>query len=108
MKLQKEFGDQVACITVSGDNQSTGGADEVVKKEVLPKLKELGMTTTNVVTHEDADSVMKRFEVSFFPTVLVYDRTGKLARRFNNDNAQTEAEYFTYRDVTAKVQELLK
>jgi hypothetical protein len=47
-------------------------------------------------------------ELASIPAVFVYGRDGKLVKRFDNEQAKSEDENFTYADVNKLVEELLK
>jgi hypothetical protein len=107
VELHKKYRGDVACISLSLDNQGLGKVETIVEKHVKPFLQEKRATFDNVVTREEAEEVLKKLDLATIPAVLVYDREGKLHKKFTNDVAKTEAEYFTYKDVEATVKALL-
>ena len=74
-----------------------------------------GAVATNGLSTENAGvrAVAEAFgytpeELASIPAVFVYGRDGKLVRRFDNEEAKTDDDNFTYADVTKLVEELLK
>ncbi len=107
--LQKEFDEKVACISMSLDY--SGRKDrpaEFYKEKVLKFLTKQNATFDNILSSEPTEQVLEKIGVPAIPAVLVYDRTGKLVKVFDNSEATTEEDGFTYKDVTALVESLLK
>ncbi len=92
---KKYAGKGVACVSVSIDSVED-------KDDVLAFLKKTNATLTNLLFDESPKVWRKEFEIAGPPAVLVYDKDGKLAKRFTPD------EDFTYADVEKLVQKLLK
>lgn len=101
---------EVKCITVSLDY--IGLADEgpeTYQSKVMPILKHIGATFDNIIAADDSETMLKKLELAAPPAVLVYGRDGKLAKRFDNEEAASEEEGFTYdKDITPLVAELVK
>ena len=109
--VHNEFsGDDVKCITVSLDY--IGLADEgpeTYKDKVMPILQHVGATFDNVIAADDSETMLKKLELAAPPAVMVYGRDGKLAKRFDNEEAASEAEGFTYeKDITPLVKQLVE
>ena len=62
----------------------------------------------NLLASEPADELYDKMELASIPAVFVYGRDGKLVKRFDNEQAKTEEDNFTYEDVNKLVEELLK
>lgn len=105
--LHKKHGDKLACISLSFDYNGLGSVDDV-KGDVLEFLREQGATFDNVISSEADEELSKKFGFAAIPVVYVYDQEGNLAKRFDNENAEKEEDLFTYEDVSALVEELLK
>jgi len=91
--------EDVKCITVSLDY--IGLADEgpeTYKDKVMPILQHVGATFDNVIAADDSETMLKKLELAAPPAVYVYDRDGELAKRFDNEEAASEEEGFTYQD----------
>lgn len=105
--LHKKHGDKVACISLSFDYNGLGKVEDV-KGDVLEFLREQGATFDNVISSTPDEELSKQFGFAAIPVVYVYDQEGNLAKRFDNENAEKEEDLFTYEDVSALVEELLK
>jgi thiol-disulfide isomerase/thioredoxin len=105
--LQKKHPEQLACISLSFDYEGIGKPQELVPK-VLRFLKSQRAAFDNVVSNEESDALYRKFKLVSVPAVFVYDREGRLVKRFDNENAKTEADAFTYEQVGALVEQLLK
>ena len=110
VELDEEYpDDQVRCITVSLDY--IGLADEgpeTYEPRVLGILKPLNVRCTNIIAADDSETMLRKLDLSAPPAVYVYGPDGKLAQRFDNEEAQNENEAFTYEDVKRLVQDLLE
>ena len=62
----------------------------------------------NVLSSLPSDELFEKLQIPSIPAVFVYDRTGKLVKVFDNSEAETEEQEFTYKDVTKLVSSLVK
>ena len=53
-------------------------------------------------------SFLEEIELNSTPAILIYDQKGKLAKRFDNDDANSEKDEFSMKDVEALMERLLK
>ena len=98
----------MACISVSCDY--TGAKSKPPKfyeERVLKFLETQKATFDNVLATVPSDEMFEKLEIPAIPAVFVYGRDGKLVKLFDNSNAKTEAEEFTYADVNKLVDKLL-
>ena len=93
--------ESLACISLSFDYQGIGTPEEQVPK-VKKFLESQGATFDNVLSSEDADVLYPKFHLASVPAVFVYDKTGQLRKRFDNEDAQGEADVFNYDQVGAR------
>jgi hypothetical protein len=56
---------------------------------------------------EESDALYKKFNLAAVPAVFVYDQQGNLRKRFDNEQAKSKEEQYTYDDVKALVAELV-
>lgn len=103
---RKHAANGVACISLSFDYDGLGKVEEV-SGPVLDFLKTKGATFDNVISSEEADVLYGKFDLTAVPAVFVYDKTGKLRKRFDNEQASKNG-VFTYAQVEALVAELIK
>jgi thiol-disulfide isomerase/thioredoxin len=105
--LQKSHADDVACISLNLDYIGLKSKPpEFYRERVLKFLNKQNSALDNVLCSEESEVMFEKLGVPSIPAVLVYDRAGKLAKTFDNSDAENEDEGFTYKDVTAFVDEL--
>jgi len=81
---------------------STDDAED--KGNVLKFLKSKSATFANYLLDEDAKIWQDHFAIKGPPAVFVYDRSGKIAGRFDSEDPDKE---FTYADVEKLVRKLV-
>ncbi len=99
--MHNKYGRQdLACVSLSFDNE---GLDPIenVKPAVLSFLKRQQATFDNVLSTLDSDALYKKLEIPAVPAAIVYDREGKLAKKFTGAKVD-------YAEVERVVQELLR
>ena len=97
VELQKSFGDDIACVSVSLDYSGRKSRPpEIYREPVLEFLTEQGARFDNVLSTDDPDELQQRLELPPIPLVWVYDQNGK--RRESFHNADRGGEEFTYAD----------
>ncbi|MBI3837108.1 MAG: TlpA family protein disulfide reductase [Planctomycetia bacterium] len=107
VELHKKYGpDKVACISLSFDYEGIGTPQEQ-QDRVLKFLRGERATFDNLMSNEESDVLYRKFKLAAVPAVFVYDRTGQLRKRFDNEQAKSKAEAFTYEQVGQLVAELL-
>ncbi|MGD9722126.1 MAG: TlpA family protein disulfide reductase [Pirellulales bacterium] len=105
--LHKQYGpDKVACISLSFDYEGLGKPEEQSPR-LLEFLRSQGATFTNLMSSEESDVLYRKFDLAAVPAVFVYDQAGQLRKRFDNQQAKSKEEAFTYEQVKALVAELL-
>jgi hypothetical protein len=70
----------------------------------LSQVKAVGVT--NVLSSDPSDDVLAAAKLIAPPGVHVFARDGSLAKKFDNEEAESEKEYFTYAEVGKLVDEL--
>lgn len=109
VKLHKLHGKDVACISVSCDYQGIKSKPaEFYRERVTKFLEKQGATFENYLSTQPAEAMYSSMGIASIPAVFVYGPDGKLVKRFDNDNAGTEEEGFTYKEITELVESLLK
>jgi thiol-disulfide isomerase/thioredoxin len=107
VRLQKEHGDKVACISLSFDYDGLGKPEDK-KKEVLAFLREQNANLYNVLSNFSSDDLYTKLDFPSIPAVFVYDRDGKLFKKFENSKTKKAEDNFTYKkDVEPLVKKLL-
>ena len=98
--------EQLACISLSFDYEGLGQPEEQ-QDRVLKFLRAQQATFENLLSSEESDVLYRKFKLAAVPAVFVYDRAGKLRKRFDNEQAKTKEEAFSYEQVGQLVAELL-
>jgi len=107
VELHKKYGpEQVACISLSFDYEGIGKPEEQ-QDRVLKFLRSQGATFTNLLGSEESDALYRKFQLAAVPAVFVYDPAGNLAQRFDNEQAKSAADAFSYEQIGQLVGELL-
>jgi thiol-disulfide isomerase/thioredoxin len=105
--LHQKYGpEQVACISLSFDYEGLGQPEEQ-RQRVLAFLRGQRATFDNLLSSLESDELYRKLKLAAVPAVFVYDRAGHLRKRFDNEQAKSKAEAFTYEQVGQLVAELL-
>ena len=108
-KLHQQHAGDVVCLTLNLDY--IGLADEPPQSHVETAgkiLTDKGIKCQSFVSSTPDAEVYKQLNAAAVPIVLVYDREGKQARRFDNDTNAYGDEGFTYdQHITPLVKDLL-
>lgn len=109
VELHRKQGEDVACISVNLNYIGLKKEPpESLREDVLRFLEKQQATFPNILCSTPDLEVLEKIELASIPAVYVYDRTGKLVRRFDNATARSADEEFTYeKDVLPLVKELL-
>jgi thiol-disulfide isomerase/thioredoxin len=84
VELHKEYApDKLACISLSFDYEGIGQPEDV-RDGVLTFLQSQGATFDNVMSNEESDALYRKFKLNSVPAIFVYDRSGKLRKRFED------------------------
>ena len=103
---KKHADDGLACISLSFDFEGIGTPEEQLPN-VEKFLSDQGAAFDNVLGSEESDALYRKFQLASVPAVFVYDRQGNLRKRFDNQQAKSEKDAFTYEHVGELVHELL-
>lgn len=99
--------EDVVWMTVACDYDGIPGKPPTYYRDgVLKVLRKHGRMTDNVLLSDPFLDFLDQIDLSSTPAVLVYGRDGKLARRFDNDDARTQKAEFTTESVEAFVEDL--
>jgi thiol-disulfide isomerase/thioredoxin len=110
VKLHQKYGGKgLACMSLSCDYQGIKNKPpEFYRQRVLNFLEKQEAVFQNLLASVPAEELYEKLELASIPAVFVYGRDGKLVKRFDNEQAKSEDENFTYADVVKLVDELLK
>ena len=100
---------EVACLSLSFDYEGIGTPEEAAPR-VRDFLASVGAGRIgNMLGRDEADVLYRALDVTSVPAVLVWNADGAFVRRFDDDDAARRlGRPFTYADVEATVQELLR
>jgi thiol-disulfide isomerase/thioredoxin len=108
VKLQERFANRVACISFNTDY---GGAKdeppEAFRKRVQDFLTVQKAHLLNVLSSDPNDDFYTKIRLGGPPAVFVYDRQGKLVKRFDNSRVPKTPEFTYKHDVVPLVERLL-
>ena len=108
VELHRQYGpERLACMSLSFDYEGVGKPEEQVAG-VIKFLQSQGAAFENLMSNEESDVLYRKFKLAAVPAVFVYDRAGQLRKRFDNEQANSKAEAFTYEQVGQLVAELLE
>ncbi len=100
VELHSEYpAEELACVSLSFDYEGLGQPEEA-SEPVLQFLRSQRATFDNWMSNEESDVLYRKFDLNSVPAIFVYDRSGKLRQRFENEGA--------YADVRKLVAELVK
>ena len=106
--LKKDYGDTVACLSLSFDFEGFG-----VPEDVLPPVKRfleqvLAGDIENLLNRDEADALYRKMNITSVPVVMVWDRNGTLIQQFDDEYASEKlGRSFTYDDVRRAVDQAL-
>jgi thiol-disulfide isomerase/thioredoxin len=107
--LRKQFKGKVALISVNCDYDGIPDKPpKFYRADVLKFLQKQNATFDNVMLNVPFLGFLNARKLESTPAVYVYDKTGKLARRFDNDKAEKETDEFTMQQVRELVSKLVK
>jgi len=108
--LQKSHPEDVVCISFSLDYIGLAKKPpDVIKPKVLTFLQEQDAQLLNIISSDPDEEIYDKLDLAAIPAVLVYDQTGELTKRFDNEEAATAEEEFTYeKDVVPFVEQLVR
>jgi thiol-disulfide isomerase/thioredoxin len=108
VKLQSRFANRVACISFNTDY--AGAKDEppeTFRKRVQDFLTSQRADLLNVLSSDPNDDFYTKIRLGGPPAVFVYDRLGKLVKRFDNSQVPKTPEFNYKNDVVPLVERLL-
>ncbi len=108
VELHKQHGDKLVCMSASCDYAGIKSKPpESYRDHVLEFLTKQNATFRNVLLNVESDVLFEKIELASIPAVYVFGKDGKVAKRFDNDNAKP-GEDFTYtKDIVPFVEKLL-
>jgi thiol-disulfide isomerase/thioredoxin len=104
----KHGGKEVVCMSLSCDYAGIKNKPPEFYRERVEKfLVKQGAEFQNLMSSDASEDLFEKMKLSSIPAVYVFGRDGKLVKRFDNEKIKTDADEFTYADVTRLVEELI-
>ena len=109
VELHSRYPDQVACISVNTNYDGAADAPpESHREKALEFLVKRRATFQNVICSDPDLELYDKIQLAAVPAIYVYDRSGELRQRFDNDSNEYGEEGFTYqKHVIPLVEQLL-
>lgn len=109
VELHKKHGEKLVCMSASCDYVGIKSKPpESYRDGVLEFLTKQNATFQNVLLNVDADTLFAKIDLASIPAVYVFGTNGKVAKRFDNDNAKAGEEFTYTKDVVPFVEKLLE
>jgi thiol-disulfide isomerase/thioredoxin len=106
--LHREMSQDVVCISLNCDYIGVKSKPpEFYRERVLKFLTKHNATFPNILCSEPSDELFEKLSIPSIPAVLVYGTDGQLLKTFDNSEAETDEDGFTYKDVRALVDQLI-
>jgi hypothetical protein len=87
--MQKKYAkDGVVAVSVSLDNPNEEGVQEKVRKYLVSQKA----TFTNLILDENVELWQKKLKIEGPPCIFVFDKDGKIAKRFDSGEGYDEVE----------------
>ena len=94
-------------MTMNVDFDGTGSPASL-EEDVIKPLAKLQANFLSVISSDSNEAILDKLQLAAVPMVLVYDKTGQLRKRFDNDTQEYGSEGFSYKDdIGPFVRELL-
>ncbi|MDP6467391.1 MAG: hypothetical protein QF918_06615 [Pirellulaceae bacterium] len=107
MRLHQQNPETIVAMTMNIDFDGAG-SPESLHEDVNKILVNLKATFLTVISSDSNDALYEKLKLASVPAVLVYDQTGQLRKRFDNDATEYGPEGFTYEEqIEPLVKELL-
>lgn len=105
---KKHTRDKLVCMSASCDYAGIKSKPpESYRDAVLEFLTKQEATFQNVLLNVDSDTLFEKIELASIPAVYVFGADGKVAKRFDNDNAKTGEEFTYAKDIIPFIEKLL-
>lgn len=108
VKLQVKHGKRIVCVSFNCDYLGIAGKPpESYRGRALKFLKKQRAALVNILSSTPSDELFDQMDLGSIPAIYVFDPSGRLVQRFDNDDRDSGDE-FTYKDhVVPLVEKLL-
>lgn len=109
VELHKRHSDKLVCMSASCDYAGIKSKPpETYREPVLEFLTKKDATFQNVLLNVESDVLFEKIELASIPAVYVFGVDGKVAKRFDNDNAKPGGDFTYTKDIVPFVEKLLE
>lgn len=99
VKLAQDYSGDVVCLGFNLDySGAVGETPESFLDSIGQFLTKQGAAFPNAISSEPDEDIFQRLQLGSIPAVLIYDREGRLSKRFDNDDNLYGDEGFSYDD----------
>lgn len=91
--MHKKYGDKIACVSLCANYAGLDKPEEVMA-EPLEFLKAQGATFDNVLSTLADQELYQKLDIDSVPSIFVYDREGKLLKKFEGEPTYKTVEEF--------------
>ena len=109
-RLQDRFDhDEFACLALNCDYDGVAGKPpEYYRPRVTEFLKQQPSGIEEVMLSDPLLDFMEEVELNSTPALFLFDENGKLVQRFDNDDADSSEDEFTFEQIEESVRRLLE
>lgn len=108
VSLQKKYPEDVVAISLNTNFIGTGSPEDE-REEILGFLTKNKAELRNLISSDADEDLYKKVGIASIPVAQVYDRSGKLAKQFDNEKEEYGEKGFSYEEhVTPLVDSLVK
>ena len=109
VELHKRHGGKLVCMSASCDYAGIKSKPpESYRERVLEFLTKQNAEFANVLLNVESDVLFEKIDLASIPAVYVFGRDGKVAKRFDNDNAKPGEDFTYLKDVVPFVEKLVE
>ena len=109
VKLHERHGGKLVCMSASCDYAGIKSKPpESYRERVLEFLTKQNAEFANVLLNVESDVLFEKIDLASIPAVYVFGRDGKVAKRFDNDNAKPGEDFTYLKDVVPFVEKLVE
>lgn len=108
VELHKQHGDKLVCMSANCDYLGIKSKPpETYRDRALEFLTKQEATFPNVLLNVESEALFAKIDLASIPAVYVFGTDGKVAKRFDNDDAKSTEEFTYAKDVVPFVKGLL-
>jgi len=108
VELHKQYGDKLVCMSANCDYLGIKSKPpETYRDRALEFLTKQNATFPNVLLNVESEALFAQIDLASIPAVYVFGADGKVAKRFDNDNAKSGEDFSYAKDIVPFIEGLL-